>query len=156
MNFLESGIKGAHERFPDVDGIDFFDNSDFSINCAGLIIKDKIANGAFGIVYNGEVNDNTCAIKIENFSDDSEEQTNLLVELTILQSLPHDRLVHFYGAGVETKNNENKVMIIMELCSNGALRECLEQTLGWNLKIRIALDIAQGILFLHEQGIIHR
>lgn len=156
MYFLESGIKGANDRFPDVDGIDFFDNSDFLKNCNGVIIKDKIANGAFGVVYNGEMNGKKCAIKIEKFSDDAEEQTNLLVELTILQSLPHERLVHFYGAGVETNNNEDKVMIIMELCTNGALRECLEHNLKWNLKIRIALDIAQGLVFLHEQGIIHR
>ena len=47
-------------------------------------------------------------------------------------------------------------MIVMELCKNGALRECLKRKISWPLKVRLALDICQGIAFLHENGIIHR
>jgi serine/threonine protein kinase len=49
-----------------------------------------------------------------------------------------------------------KVMIVLELCEKGALRENLRKVLPWNLKVRICLDIAYGIDFLHQQGIIHR
>jgi hypothetical protein len=44
----------------------------------------------------------------------------------------------------------------MELCGNGALRECLKLNLPWQLRVRIALEVAQGIEFLHSNGIIHR
>ena len=47
-------------------------------------------------------------------------------------------------------------MIVMELCKNGALRECLKLNLPWNLKVRIALEIAQGIDVLHNFDVIHR
>ena len=47
-------------------------------------------------------------------------------------------------------------MIVMELCKNGALREVLKRKISWPLKVRLALDISQGIEFLHDNGIIHR
>jgi serine/threonine protein kinase len=48
------------------------------------------------------------------------------------------------------------VMIVMELCKYGALRECLKFSLPWNLLIRICLDVATALSILHENGIIHR
>lgn len=47
-------------------------------------------------------------------------------------------------------------MIIMELCENGALREKIQEDLPWNLVVRLALDISSGLLFLHENQIVHR
>ncbi|CAM9189689.1 unnamed protein product [Discosporangium mesarthrocarpum] len=47
-------------------------------------------------------------------------------------------------------------MVVMEMCTNGALREALKLHLSWMLKVRIALDMTAGLQFLHEQGIIHR
>lgn len=47
-------------------------------------------------------------------------------------------------------------MIVMEYCEKGALRECLRESLPWNLRTRIALDICTGLSFLHDLCIIHR
>lgn len=67
----------------------------------------------------------------------------------------------------------------MELCERGALRECLQQQqqqqyssfssngagsgagadtegANWGLIVRLGMDIAQGLLFLHQHGIVHR
>ena len=44
----------------------------------------------------------------------------------------------------------------MELCENGALREKLQEELPWSLIVRLALDVASGLSFLHENEIIHR
>ena len=44
----------------------------------------------------------------------------------------------------------------MELCENGALREKIQEDLPWNLTVRLALDIATGLSFLHENNIVHR
>ena len=43
------------------------------------------------------------AVKVEDFLP-GEEQTNLLVELSILQSYPHERLVKFCGAAYLAKS----------------------------------------------------
>ena len=49
-----------------------------------------------------------------------------------------------------------QVMILMELCKHGTLRDVLKYNLPWNLLVRLALDIAQGLDFMHGQNIIHR
>mmetsp|Transcript_25952 Transcript_25952/g.24802 ORF Transcript_25952/g.24802 Transcript_25952/m.24802 type:complete len:803 (-) Transcript_25952:141-2549(-) len=153
--FSPYAIEGAHERFPN-NSVDFFESSDFSVNCSSVGLIEEIAKGSFGVVYHGTLDGTSYAVKIEDFHDGDEDhredQVNLLVELTILQSLPHPRLVKFIGAGCDN----NKVMIVMELCSRGTLRDVLLLNLPWKLRIRIALDVARGILFLHEQDIIHR
>jgi serine/threonine protein kinase len=47
-------------------------------------------------------------------------------------------------------------MIVLELCKYGALRDCLKHFIPWNLRVRMLLDIAQGINAMHENSIIHR
>lgn len=45
----------------------------------------------------------------------------------------------------------------MELCERGSLRHCLKvSVIPWKLRVRLALDAAWGIVFLHENNIIHR
>lgn len=155
--FSENARQSALNRL--TSAADFFLESDFAEDCDQLDFREQIAAGSYGRVYTASVGSNTYAVKVEDFHDGDEEQANLLVELTILQSLPHERLVKFIIAGcdqISTSPKEYKIMIVMELCKNGALRELLKRKLSWPLKIRLALDIAQGIAFLHENGIIHR
>ena len=157
MEFSLSAKTAAEARFPD-GSLDFFQCSDFSIDCASIQLIDELAKGSYGTVYAGVMRGETYAVKIEEFSDGVEEQVNLLVELTVLQSLPHEKMVRFFGAGCLAKTNigATKIMILMELCKNGALREALKLSLPWNLRVRMALEIVQGIEFLHSQSIIHR
>jgi hypothetical protein len=54
---------------------------------------DELAKGSYGVVYHGTVEGQAMAVKMEEFSDGVEEQVNLLVELTMLQSFPHERMV---------------------------------------------------------------
>jgi serine/threonine protein kinase len=44
----------------------------------------------------------------------------------------------------------------MELCERGALRERICDGLSWTLLVRLALDVANGLSFLHQQHIVHR
>ena len=48
--------------------------------------------------------------------------------------------------------------IVMELVSNGNLYEKLRdnESLPWTIKYSIATDIAYGLTYLHDRGIIHR
>ena len=159
MEFSTAAKTAAEARFPG-GSLDFFCSSDFCIDCSSVQLNDEIAKGSYGTVYAGVsgLDGESVAVKIEEFSCNVEEQVNLLVELTVLQSLPHERMVRFVGAGYVTKTNvgATKIMILMELCKNGALREALKLSLPWNLRVRMALEIAQGLAFLHSQSIIHR
>lgn len=54
------------------------------------------------------------------------------------------------------------VLIAMEYCVRGSLRQALQssaaagQPLPWPLRVRLAADIAEGLAFLHEHGLLHR
>lgn len=47
-------------------------------------------------------------------------------------------------------------MIVLELCQNGALREVIKSDPPWHMLIQLALDIVHGLLWLHENHIVHR
>lgn len=44
----------------------------------------------------------------------------------------------------------------MELCENGTVRDVLKHRPPWNLVVRLILDVARGIDFLHGENIVHR
>jgi len=50
--------------------------------------------------------------------------------------------------------------IITEFCSSGTLFELLHRKkyaqIDWNMRIRMASDIAEGMNFLHNHKILHR
>ena len=98
--FSDVAKAGSFNRFPD-GTVDFFISSDFTVDCESVNLNGVLARGSYGVVYRGIWNGETYAVKIEDFTSGVEEQINLIIELTILQSLPHDRMVRFYGAGYQ-------------------------------------------------------
>ncbi|KAF9971680.1 hypothetical protein BGZ73_005275 [Actinomortierella ambigua] len=75
-------------------------------------------------------------------------------EVAILKKLDRcNYIVKFMGV---TNRNSN-MSIIMEWLPGGDLATALsKQTFDWEQKLFIAADIARGLLFLHEVGIIHK
>ena len=97
---------------------DLFQASHFQVDVSHITLIDQLAKGSYGVVYRCNLNGSSYAVKVEDFLPGVEEQVNLLVELTILQSLPHDRLVPFFGAGYLTKSSSGafKVKKIINYC----------------------------------------
>ena len=96
---FSSGAKdGADKRFPE-GTVDWYISSDFNVEYNDVELLNVVAKGSYGTVYKAKWNNEVVAAKLENFDDGDEEQVNLLVELTMLQCFPHDRLVRFLGAG---------------------------------------------------------
>lgn len=98
LSFSSSARASAEKRFPG-GTLDWFLTSDFSIDCTSISLLDQIAKGSYGTVYKGVMNGMLVAAKIEDFHEEDEEQVNLLVELSMLQSFPHERLVRYFGSG---------------------------------------------------------
>lgn len=109
LSFSEAARNGAAERFPD-GTLDLFLPSDFYIDCPSLSLLDQIAKGSYGTVYKGLMNGAVVAVKMEDFHDNDQEQVNLLVELSMLQSFPHRNLVKFFGAGFLPKSSTGEMV----------------------------------------------
>ncbi|KAF9282375.1 hypothetical protein BGZ68_006010 [Mortierella alpina] len=75
-------------------------------------------------------------------------------EVAILKKLDRcNYITKFMGV----TNRNNQISIIMEWLPNGDLASSLAKgDMDWEQKLFIAADIARGLMFLHEVGIIHK
>ena len=133
-------------------------------------LKNKIGGGSFGTVYRGKLADGReVAIKrgetgsrIKKFQ---EKEIAFDSELALLSRLHHKHLVELVGFCEE---NDEK-LLVYEYMSNGSLHDHLHNKNdieessnilnSWKMRIKIALDAARGIEYLHSYAvppIIHR
>ena len=126
-----------------------------------LVIGDKLGTGGFGTVYKGQRKHNAVAIKeldirgqvSEKVLDEFKKEALIMAQL----GLQCPQLVRLIGVCFE-----QPYRIVMELLMRGSLYDVLRSgSLGtdwlrWKETISIARDVAIGLEFLHENGVIHR
>lgn len=74
--------------------------------------------------------------------------------LIIRDKITHPNVVKFYGLTVM----DNEKYLIGEYCRKGSLAEVLQDnkiTMTADFKLALALDVCQGMCFLHHQNIVH-
>ncbi|KAG2691304.1 hypothetical protein I3760_08G003500 [Carya illinoinensis] len=129
----------------------------------------KIGTGSFGSVYHAILDDGReVAIKRAEMSMSSpyttkregDKDSAFLNELEALSRLHHKNLVHLYGFCEDS----NERVLVYEHMPNGTLYDHLHRLqnsplLSWAARLKVALDTARGIEYLHEYAvpsIIHR
>jgi WD40 repeat protein/serine/threonine protein kinase len=132
-----------------------------------IINREKLLeSNAFGQVWEGQWREQRVALKeidIEhkNFKDTEKQhlpnevlEERLQWEVARLSTLSHPNLLQFYGL----YKQENKTYLVMKFCEGESLQNVLEKKteLDWSLRWQWALEIAQGVAYLHQQGILHR
>ncbi|KAF3652152.1 putative serine/threonine-protein kinase-like protein CCR3 [Capsicum annuum] len=133
-------------------------------------LKNKIGAGSFGIVYKGKLADGReVAIKRGETSPKMkkflEKERAFESELAFLSRLHHKHLVGLVGYCEEMDER----LLVYEFMKNGALYDHLHDknnveksssvVNSWKMRIKIALDAARGIEYLHNYAvppIIHR
>ncbi|CAI6338744.1 unnamed protein product [Periconia digitata] len=129
-------------------------------NIAGLQdyqLGDCLGKGAFGSVYRalnwgtGE----TVAVKqvrLENLG--VADLKTIMLEIDLLKNLSHENIVRYNGF---VKSPES-LYIILEYCENGSLHSICKNfgKFPENLVALYMSQVLNGLLYLHEQGVIHR
>lgn len=120
-------------------------------------LGDCLGKGAFGSVYRalnwgtGE----TVAVKQIKLADlPKSELRVIMLEIDLLKNLDHPNIVKYHGS-VKTPETLN---IILEYCENGSLHS-ISKNFGRFPENLVALymsQVLQGLVYLHEQGVIHR
>ncbi|CAG8555657.1 6742_t:CDS:2 [Acaulospora morrowiae] len=118
-----------------------------------------IGGGTFGSVYLA-VNLDTgglMAVKEIRFQDPSSLSTlykSVKEEMSVMEMLDHPNIVSYYGIEV----HRDKVYIFMEYCPGGSLSSQLElgRIEDENVIQYYAFQMLQGIIYLHENNIVHR
>ncbi|ESW21673.1 hypothetical protein PHAVU_005G090000 [Phaseolus vulgaris] len=118
-----------------------------------------IGQGAFGPVYKAQMSTGeTVAVKVLA-TNSKQGEKEFHTEVMLLGRLHHRNLVNLVGYCAE----KGQHMLIYVYMSKGCLASHLYSeengTLGWELRIHIALDVARGIEYLHDGAVppvIHR
>ena len=75
-------------------------------------------------------------------------------EVTMLDKFRCSYIIHFYGAVFIP----NKICIVTEFATYGSLNDLINkhEIINEKIRIKIILDAAKGISYLHNNGILHR
>ncbi|XP_030963078.1 probable serine/threonine-protein kinase roco5 isoform X2 [Quercus lobata] len=131
----------------------------------------KIGTGSFGSIYRATLNDGRVVVikraeiskskPYESYVNDCEYHGNaFLSELEALSRLSHKNLVRLLGFC----EDDNEHVLVFDYMRNGSLHDHLHKLpstplMSWVTRIKVALDIARGIEYLHVYAvppIIHR
>ncbi|GLT78945.1 hypothetical protein SLA2020_504620 [Shorea laevis] len=152
------------------DKAEEFTLSELAAATNNFSLENQIGNGSFGVVYRGKLSDGReVAIKrgetVHKTKKFKEKETAFESELAFLSRLHHKHLLRLVGYCEE----QDERLLVYEFMKNGALNDHLHDKNNveksssmlnsWKMRIKIALDAARGIEYLHNYAVppvIHR
>ncbi|KAL5202741.1 hypothetical protein ABZP36_013693 [Zizania latifolia] len=118
-----------------------------------------IGAGGYGTVYRGKLPDGQLIAIKRSKQGSMQGGIEFKTEIELLSRVHHKNLVGLVGFCFE----KGERMLVYELISNGTLSEALYGIKGvqldWSRRLKIALDSARGLAYLHDHAnppIIHR
>ncbi|RIA92121.1 kinase-like domain-containing protein [Glomus cerebriforme] len=132
-----------------------------SIEWSELYSMEKIGEGNFGSVYKAcwsNIHNDVVCKKLALSSDIQYKWWGAFKHELHMQSRVHscENIIRILGI---SKNFEDEYYIVMEYADEGDLKCYLSKNfknLDWNKKFGLALDITNGLYFLHKEQILHR
>ncbi|KAJ9146151.1 hypothetical protein P3X46_028455 [Hevea brasiliensis] len=113
--------------------------------------EDEIGRGAFGTVYRGVISNGNRAVAIKRLGEVvAEGEREFRNEMKVIGRTHHKNLVRLFGY---CHDGSNRLLVYEYMC-NGSLADFLfrsEQKPAWEERIEMALNIARGIVYLHEE-----
>ncbi|KAJ6377941.1 hypothetical protein OIU78_028216 [Salix suchowensis] len=113
--------------------------------------KEELGKGSSGAVYKGTLYKGKKAVAVKRLEKVvGESEREFQTEMRSIGKIHHKNLVRLLGYCTEDSHR----LLVYEYMSNGSLAELLfrnERIPDWSDRVRIALDIAKGILYLHEE-----
>ncbi|NXH86102.1 RIPK1 kinase, partial [Edolisoma coerulescens] len=128
---------------------------DIHMNTKDLFEKKQLDAGGFGTISlcfhkkHGYV----VLKKVYTGPQRNEYNVSLLEEGRIMRRLQHDRVVKLLGVILEDGNYS----LVMEYVDRGNMMKVLQNlSLPLSVRGRFVLEITEGMLYLHEQGFVHK
>src|SRR5690606_23472393 len=121
------------------------------------IVLEEIGQGGMGIVYKARdpVIGREVAVKviIERIMRSPDLKERFLREIASAGRLSHENIMTIYDAG----DHEGRPFFVMELRSGTDLSTVIRRgALSLDEKLGIAQQVARGLRYAHERGVIHR
>ncbi|KAL0327464.1 UNVERIFIED_CONTAM: U-box domain-containing protein 34 [Sesamum angustifolium] len=117
----------------------------------------KIGEGGYGPVFKGKLDHTRVAVKVLR-PDAAQGRKQFQQEVEVLSFMRHPNMVLLMGACPEYG------ILVYEYMNNGSLEDRLFRKgntppIPWGIRFKIAVDIATGLLFLHQakpEPLVHR
>ncbi|EJU03326.1 Pkinase-domain-containing protein [Dacryopinax primogenitus] len=124
---------------------------------ANYQLADLLGKGASGQVYralNWTTGETVAVKQISLANIPKTELSDIMFEIDLLKNLHHPNIVQYKGF-VKTREF---LYIILEYCENGSLHNFLKKfgKFPENLVAVYISQVLEGLVYLHEQGVIHR
>ncbi|XP_058203362.1 probable receptor-like protein kinase At1g80640 isoform X1 [Rhododendron vialii] len=119
-----------------------------------------LGQGGFGCIYKARLDDNF-HVAVKRVSDGSQDAiTEFETEVDLLSQMQHPNIISLLGYSIHGETR----LLVYELMDNGSLETQLYgpsrgSALNWHRRMKIALDMARGLEYLHEHCnplVIHR
>ncbi|KAJ1272719.1 hypothetical protein BS78_06G223900 [Paspalum vaginatum] len=116
-----------------------------------LDLKERVGSGSFGTVYRADWNGSDVAVKVLMDQDVGEAQLKeFLREIAIMKRVRHPNVVLFMGAVTKSPH----LSIVTEYLPRGSLFRLINKAANGEMldlkrRLRMALDVAKGINYLH-------
>ncbi|MED6125366.1 hypothetical protein PIB30_067885 [Stylosanthes scabra] len=119
----------------------------------------ELGDGGFGTVYYGKLQDGREVAVKRLYEHNYRRVEQFINEVQILTRLRHKNLVSLYGC---TSRHSRELLLVYEFISNGTVAchihgELAKRSLlPWATRIKIAIETATALAYLHASDIIHR
>ncbi|GLT48880.1 hypothetical protein SLA2020_224710 [Shorea laevis] len=119
----------------------------------------ELGDGGFGTVYYGELRDGRPVAVKRLYENNYKRVEQFWNEINILGQLRHPNLVSLYGY---TTRHSRELLLVYEYISNGTVADHLHGerakpgSLSWSTRLKIAIETASALTYLHAYDIIHR
>ncbi|XP_015063208.1 probable serine/threonine-protein kinase PBL7 [Solanum pennellii] len=158
------GHGGSSGRMPETKlrGVQVFTYKQLEMSTDKFSEANVIGNGGYGVVYRGVLIDGTvAAIKVLQ-REGKQWERSFRLEVDLLSRLHSPYLVELLGYCADQHHR----LLIFDYMPNGSLQQHLHNahkqstnSLNWEIRLRIALDCARALEYLHEHttpSVIHR
>ncbi|XP_074311093.1 LEAF RUST 10 DISEASE-RESISTANCE LOCUS RECEPTOR-LIKE PROTEIN KINASE-like 1.3 [Silene latifolia] len=136
-----------------------FDYKDLEKATDNFAENRELGEGAYTTVYYGKLSDGQEVAVKRFYQHNDKRMEQYMNEVSVLAHLRHKNVLVLYGC---TPRTSKEILLVYEYISNGTLGDHLHgkvsQTsrLPWPLRAKIAVETAEGLYFLHQNGVIHR
>jgi tRNA A-37 threonylcarbamoyl transferase component Bud32 len=139
------------------------DFSDWQMDMTKMEVGPTIARGSFADLHMGVYCGQTVAVKmlrtdptaVDDVASSAALQEEFVKEVSILRKVRHKNVVQFLGVCTLQEH----LCIVTEFMEGGSLYEAYRQRqsrISPLVVIKIGIDVARGMDYLHRSGIIHR
>ncbi|KAG2303195.1 hypothetical protein Bca52824_031846 [Brassica carinata] len=119
----------------------------------------ELGDGGFGTVYYGKLKDGRSVAVKRLYDNNFKRAEQFRNEVEILTGLRHPNLVSLFGC---SSKQSRELLLVYEYVANGTLADHLNgpqanpSSLPWSTRLKIAVETASALKYLHASKIIHR